>query len=70
MRFSPRLSSFRFWVSVTVPGIGPILGEQALNPIRKWLVTPMTFLSLLYQWLCLSRPVIIVAVGDWRLAAG
>lgn len=34
------------------------LGEQALNPIQKWLVTPKTFVPLLDQPACVAKPVI------------
>lgn len=30
--------------------------EQALNPVRKWLVTPVTFMRLLYPWAYLVMP--------------
>lgn len=32
--------------------------KKALNPTRKWLTTPITFMPLLYQWAYLARPVI------------
>lgn len=34
--------------------------EWDLQPIRKWLVSPMMFMSLLYQRTCLVRTVGIV----------
>lgn len=36
------------------------LVEWVLNPSRKWLVTPMTFMPLLHQRACLARLVIAV----------
>lgn len=38
-------------------------GKQFLNPIRKWLVTTVTFMLLLQPWEYLSKPVIIVALS-------
>lgn len=38
------------------------LVEQDLNPLRSgWLVTPKTFIPLLYQWTYLIKPLISVA---------
>lgn len=37
------------------------LTERSSDPINKWLVTPVIFMLLLYQWVCLVKPVIIVA---------
>lgn len=34
--------------------------EWDLNPIRKWLINPMTIVPLLYQWACLDRQVVLV----------
>jgi hypothetical protein len=50
-----------------VPGNEFHLVEESLNPIREWLVIPKMFLTLLHQWVCLARPVIIVAlnVHNW-----
>lgn len=35
--------------------------KLALNPLRKGLVTPVTFVLLLYQWTNLARYVIVTS---------
>lgn len=35
--------------------------KQTLNPIRRYLVTPIAFVPLLYQWKHLASPVDTVA---------
>lgn len=39
--------------------------ERDLNPIRKWLVTPIMFVPLLQQEADLDRSAIIVANGSY-----
>lgn len=43
------------------------LAEGSLSPIRKWLATPMTFVTQLQSGSCLIRPVIAVTcrVQSW-----
>lgn len=42
--------------------------EQALNPVRKWLVIPKIFMPQLHQWACLARAVITIACLGPQLA--
>lgn len=41
--------------------------KSALNPWRKWLVAPITFVSLLYPWTYLAMGIIITVhvVYSW-----
>lgn len=43
------LPSFRFLASVNSTKCEFYLKEQALHPIREWLVSPITFMSLLHK---------------------
>lgn len=46
------------------PGINAICGAQKVKQIRKWLLTPMTFLPLLSSMSRLARPLTALA---WRV---
>lgn len=41
--------------------------EQSSNPVRGWLVTPMTFMPLLQKWTCLTWKVDIVIDGGSQM---
>lgn len=48
-------------------GFQPV--DKAVNAIRKEMITPMTYMSLLHQWACIARLVIIVThrVHRWTV---
>lgn len=48
-----------FWLNSDAK-YGFQLVERTVNLIRNWLVTFMTYMSLLHQWACIARLVIIV----------
>lgn len=39
------------------------LVDEDLNPIRKWLDTPIVFMPLSHQWACLGRPICLCVGG-------
>lgn len=41
------------------------LVDENLNPIRKWLDTPIVFVPLLHQWACFGKPICLSWGGGY-----